>query len=91
VLNVLALIGFARRAGFSIAETKLLITGFGADVTASTRWRAMVSRKQSELDSVIADARRMKKLLQMVADNCECPALEECGRQMRIRNEVTTT
>jgi MerR family transcriptional regulator, redox-sensitive transcriptional activator SoxR len=81
VFNVLAVIEFAKRAGFNIAETKLLLTGFGADVTASTRWRAMAHLKQEELDRLIADARRMKSLLGL-ALKCRCVTLNECGRRL---------
>jgi MerR family redox-sensitive transcriptional activator SoxR len=82
VFNVLAVIEQAKRAGFTIAETKLLLTGFGPNVEASARWRAMAQRKREELDSVIANARRMKSLLRRVL-KCECVTLEECGRRMR--------
>jgi MerR family redox-sensitive transcriptional activator SoxR len=79
VFGGLAVIHHAKRAGFTIAETRLLLTGFGLDVTASARWRSMAQRKQEELDRVIANARRMKKLLRL-ATKCKCVTLEECGR-----------
>jgi MerR family redox-sensitive transcriptional activator SoxR len=84
VFNVLAVIEYAKRAGFTIAQTKLLLTGFGAEVTASARWRSMARRKQGELDEVIANARRMKNLLQ-AASKCKCLSLEECGRRLARR------
>jgi MerR family redox-sensitive transcriptional activator SoxR len=84
VFYALAVIEFAKRAGFSIAETKLLLTGFGAEVTASARWRAMARRKQEELDRTISDARRMKTLLSQILQ-CRCVTLEECGRRMKDR------
>src|SRR5256885_3414633 len=65
VFNILAVIEYAKRAGFTITQTKLLLTGFGANVTASTRWRSMAQRKQGELDDVIVNAQRMKRLLEM--------------------------
>ncbi len=79
IFNALAVIAYAKKAGFTIAETKLLLNGFGRDVSASARWRAIAHHKQAELDIVIANARRMKSLLRS-ALRCECMTLEECGR-----------
>jgi len=89
VFNVLAVIEYAKRAGFTIAQTKLLLTGFGTEVTASARWRSMARRKQGELDEVIANAHRMKNLLQ-VALKCKCLSLEECGRRLARRGAATS-
>jgi MerR family transcriptional regulator, redox-sensitive transcriptional activator SoxR len=85
VFSTLAVIEFAKRAGFSIAETKLLFTGFGSEVTASARWRAMADRKQKELDLAIASARRMKRLLSL-ARECRCVTLEQCGKLGRPKS-----
>src|SRR5947207_15124624 len=79
VFNALGVSQIAKEAGFTIAETKLLLYGFGRDVTASERWRTLAERKQVELDALIATARRMKGLLR-AALGCECVTLEECGR-----------
>ena len=80
VFNVLAVIDFAKRAGFSVAEIRVLLSGFGPAVVASTRWRAMARRKQRELNGAIADAHRMKSLLR-AALKCRCMTLDECGRR----------
>jgi DNA-binding transcriptional MerR regulator len=87
VFNTLAVIHYARRAGFTIAETKLLLTGFGADVTASARWRTLATRKQAELDRIILSARRMKALLARTV-RCKCVTLEECGRTLRTATKA---
>ena len=80
VFNTLAVIESAKRIGFTIAETKLLLTGFGTEVSPSARWRTLAKRKQKELEQVIADAHRMEALLQLVL-KCKCLTLEECGRR----------
>lgn len=82
VFNVLAVIEQAKRVGFTIAETKWLLRGFGPNVEASARWRFMARRKQEELDAVIANARQMKSLLRL-ALQCDCVTLEDCGRRLR--------
>jgi len=74
VLNTLALIAYAKQAGFTIADTKRLLSGFAADVPASTRWR--------ELDATIAKALRMRHSLQ-AALHCTCETLAQCGHRIR--------
>ncbi|MPY87503.1 MAG: MerR family transcriptional regulator [Luteitalea sp.] len=82
VFDKLALIAYAKRVGFTLRETKLLLSGFSNDVPPSARWRGLANRKRAELDALIADVRRMKHLLD-VALHCECPTLDECGRRLR--------
>jgi MerR family transcriptional regulator, redox-sensitive transcriptional activator SoxR len=84
VFNTLALIAYAKQVGFTIAETKLLLSGSASHVPASARWHALARRKQAELDATIANARRMKRLLE-VALKCRCLNLDECGRRLKIR------
>jgi MerR family transcriptional regulator, redox-sensitive transcriptional activator SoxR len=81
VFNRLALIGFARRVGFTIAETKLLLTGFPNDAPASARWQNLARRKQRELEAIIANARHMHRALDAVLQ-CECRSLDDCGRRL---------
>ena len=84
VFNTLAVIEIAKQAGFTIGETRLLLHGFGRDVAASRRWRALAERKEAEIDALMANARRMKRLLR-AALGCRCVTLEECGRWLRSR------
>jgi MerR family redox-sensitive transcriptional activator SoxR len=83
VLNALALIAYAKQVGFTIAETKLLLSASPPNTPASARWHGLARRKQAELDATIAQARRMKRLLQS-ALTCRCPNLDECGRRLRM-------
>jgi MerR family transcriptional regulator, redox-sensitive transcriptional activator SoxR len=89
VLDRLALIAYAKHVGFTIAETKLLLAGFAADVPPSARWRALATRKQQELDAIITRARQMKRLLNAVLA-CQCMGLDECGRRIRAGSRRTT-
>jgi MerR family redox-sensitive transcriptional activator SoxR len=82
VLNTLALIAYAKQVGFTIADTQRLLSGFGADVPASARWRELGSRKQRELDATIAKALRMRHSLQ-AALHCTCDTLTQCGHRIR--------
>jgi MerR family redox-sensitive transcriptional activator SoxR len=82
VLNTLALIAFAKRAGFTIAETRELLVGFDANVPASDRWRALAQRKEQELDALIAKALEMKESLRRV-QRCRCRTVSQCGQRFR--------
>jgi MerR family transcriptional regulator, redox-sensitive transcriptional activator SoxR len=81
VLHALMVIRYAKRAGFTIAETKHLIGGFAPDVPASARWRVLALRKEGELAVLIARARRTRALLR-AALRCRCRDLDECGRRL---------
>lgn len=85
VLNTLALIGYAKDVGFTVRETKLLLSGFERDIPPSARWRTLAQRKQKELEAIIDHAHRMRHLLDVVS-KCECITLEECGRRLRARS-----
>ena len=78
ILNYLAVIDTAKRAGFRVEEIKKLFHGFGRGIPASHRWQLLARRKITEIDELIARARKMKRLLEK-ADRCKCLDLENCG------------
>jgi MerR family redox-sensitive transcriptional activator SoxR len=93
VVDRLALIQFAQRAGFTIAEIQTLFEGFEDATPASVRWQVLARRKLEEVDALIARAERMKVLLgQALA--CQCLRLEDCaacmGKQRTVRRSLTT-
>jgi MerR family transcriptional regulator, redox-sensitive transcriptional activator SoxR len=77
-LRVLGVIRLAKQAGFTVAETRMLLHGFSAGTPPSARWRALALRKRAEMDALIARAERMKQILETVLQ-CECPQLSDCG------------
>ena len=79
VLNYLAVIDVARRAGFRMDEMRQLFHGFGRGIPAFHRWQVLARRKITEMDELIARAKKMKRLLQK-ADRCKCLDLEDCGK-----------
>ncbi len=81
VLDQLALIGLAKRAGFTVAEIKQLVAGFARQTPPGERWRALTKAKRAELDQRIAEAQRMKTVLDLVV-RCRCPTLRDCARAM---------
>ena len=77
VLRRLALIGGAKRAGFTLGEIRTLLHGFPAGTGAAQRWQALASEKLVEVDEAIAQLRIARDLLQE-ALRCECGSLDEC-------------
>ena len=78
-LRRLALIGGAKRAGFTLGEIRTLLHGFPAGVRAAQRWQALASEKLVEVEGSIARLRETKGLLEE-ALRCECASLDECAR-----------
>ena len=84
VVNYLAVIDVAKRAGFRVDEIRRLFHGFGKGIPAFRRWKVLAERKITEMDDLIASARKMKRLLQK-ADRCKCLELEDCGKAFLAR------
>jgi DNA-binding transcriptional MerR regulator len=82
VLDRLAVIAYARRAGYSLEEIRQLFTGFTPRVAAGRRWRALAQKKLREIDAAIAALREMQKLVRRSL-RCRCLDLEQCGRRIR--------
>ena len=78
-LRRLALIGGAKRAGFTLGEIRTLLHGFPAGTRAAQRWQALASKKLDEVDEAIAQLRQTRGLLEE-ALRCECASLDECAR-----------
>ncbi len=79
VLHQLLIICFAKDAGFTLAEIRLLLHGFPQTTAASARWNKLARRKITELEHTIANARAMRRMLQSVM-RCRCRKLEECAQ-----------
>ena len=77
VLDRLAVIDVAQRAGFTLAEIETLVNGFSARTAPSERWAEVARTKIGELDNLIARASGMKRLLEEGLE-CECLTLEQC-------------
>jgi MerR family redox-sensitive transcriptional activator SoxR len=79
VFSSLALIRLAQESGFTIAETRQLISGFDRSTPASARWQTMARGKIAELARRIEQAERMKGLLEGLVQ-CRCETLDQCVR-----------
>jgi MerR family redox-sensitive transcriptional activator SoxR len=77
----LALIAFAKDAGFTLAEIRRLLSGFREGTPAAERWRALATAKLRELDEAAKRIETMRAILRR-AVKCGCLDLEECGRRI---------
>lgn len=82
VLERLAVIDVAQRAGFTLGEIRTLCSGI-APRKPSPRWRAMAQRKLVEVEDLLGRVKEMKRLLEL-GIACGCVRLEDCEL---IRNE----
>lgn len=78
-LRRLALIGGAKRAGFTLGEIRVLLHGFPAGTGAAERWQTLASQKLGEVDETISRLRETRLLLEE-ALRCGCASLDGCAR-----------
>jgi MerR family transcriptional regulator, redox-sensitive transcriptional activator SoxR len=90
ILNHLAVINVAKRAGFRVDEIKQLFHGFGKGIPAFHRWQVLARRKINEMDHLIARAKKIKGLLEKT-DRCKCLDLEDCGRVLLAHSQKETS
>ena len=89
VLDRLGVIRLAQSAGFTLAETRTLLGGFGRRTPPGVRWRSLAERKRAELQARIEEARAMQRVLDNLLA-CECPTLDDCGRATPRREAAKT-
>ena len=77
VLELLAVLRMAQKAGLTIAEMHLLVAGFSLETPASARWQLLARKKLQEVETVIAHAQQTKQLLERLVQ-CSCLHLKEC-------------
>src|SRR5262249_36614295 len=80
----LAVVEMARRAGFTIAEIRLLFHGFKEGAPASHRWKELARKKIRDMDLLMKQLRSMRRLLK-ASMSCRCIKLEDCGRILLSR------
>lgn len=90
VLDRLAVIQMAQRAGFTVAEIQALCNSFTAETPASARWEAFARQKLAEMDTLILRPQAMKRVLEGELLRCSCLTLDECARYLREQGEGET-
>ena len=79
IFAAIAIVQLAQAAGFTLAETRALVSGFDRATPASTRWQTMARRKLVDVTERIEKAQRMKALLERLLQ-CRCETLDQCVR-----------
>jgi MerR family redox-sensitive transcriptional activator SoxR len=82
VLERLAMIRFAKHVGFSVAEIKVLLGGVEGR-PPTERWRKLAAGKVAQVDTFVAQARAVRKLLSETLV-FQCPKLVERGRALPL-------
>lgn len=79
-LQQISLIILSKRAGFTLAETRVVLSGLSARTPPPAIWRELAKRKLPEIDQKLAEAKTMKKILEEGL-RCDCLTLDDCLRQ----------
>lgn len=77
VLELLAAVKIAQRAGFTVAEARTLLHDFSPDTPPSARWQVLAREKLPEIEALISRAIEIRRLLRRGL-RCECLRLEDC-------------
>ncbi|MCI0773737.1 MAG: MerR family transcriptional regulator [Chloroflexi bacterium] len=77
-IDRLGVIQIAKKAGFTLSEIKVLLSGFSETEPPSAQWKIMAQEKIEQVEALIERAQGMKRLL-MEGLECECLRMEECA------------
>jgi MerR family transcriptional regulator, redox-sensitive transcriptional activator SoxR len=76
----ISLIVLIKRAGFTLAETRIVLCGLSDRTPPPEIWRKLAERKLPEVKQTLAEAKTMKKILEDGL-RCECLTLDDCLRR----------
>ena len=74
----LEVLEIAKRAGFSLDETRVLLQSAEAGTPAFESLRALAARKLPDVEALIARAQAMRDWL-LIANDCSCTSLDVCA------------
>lgn len=80
-LRQVSLIVLIKRAGFTLAETRIVLAGLSDRTPPPEIWRELAQRKLPEIEQTLAEARATKKILEEGL-RCDCLTLDDCLRQI---------
>ena len=81
ILDRLALISFAKKAGFRLREIDALRNGNLTGKSLPQLWRELAEEKRTLLDLIITQAQQAKGQLEVLS-RCRCRDLDGCGRRI---------
>jgi MerR family transcriptional regulator, redox-sensitive transcriptional activator SoxR len=76
-MRQIEMVALAKRAGFSLAEIRVILSGLSSKAPPSEIWRTLASDKLPEVEQTLAEAQVMKGILE-AGLRCECLRLEDC-------------
>jgi MerR family redox-sensitive transcriptional activator SoxR len=79
-LRQISLIVLIKRAGFTLAETRIVLAGLSEETPPPEIWRKLAERKLPEIKQTLAEAKAMKKILEEGL-RCDCLTLDDCLRR----------
>jgi MerR family transcriptional regulator, redox-sensitive transcriptional activator SoxR len=77
IVGRIRIILLARKAGFSIEETKMFLSGWPTSITPAERWRALAEKKLIDLELQMQRLAEMRSILK-ASFRCRCLKLEDC-------------
>jgi len=77
MVRMIEVLRFAQQAGFTLEEIKTLFRGVDRGATLGDAWRLLAHSKLAELDTLVANARRMQRAIE-AGLQCGCIRLEDC-------------
>jgi MerR family redox-sensitive transcriptional activator SoxR len=75
----LALIAYAKNAGFTLDEIRTLVADFPAE-----KWSRLAARKIEELDALSQKIETMRASLQKIS-GCRCHDVDECAHAIAVK------
>jgi MerR family redox-sensitive transcriptional activator SoxR len=79
-LQQISLIVLIKHAGFTLAETRILLCGLSDKTPPPEIWRKLAEAKLPEIKQTLTEAKAMKKILEEGL-RCNCLTLDDCLRQ----------
>jgi DNA-binding transcriptional MerR regulator len=76
-LQQIEMVALAKRAGFTLAEIRIILSGVSGKTPPSEVWRGLASDKLPEVEQTLAEAQAMKGILE-AGLRCECLSLKDC-------------
>ena len=85
-VRMIEVLGFAQRAGFSLAEIKTLFSTGDPGSQLGERWHELAQTKLRELERLVEQAAQMRRTIELGLA-CACVRLEDCliGRRSEKR------
>ena len=76
-VQMLSMILFAQKAGFTLTEIKTLFQGFATNTPVGDQWRLLAGQKLTEINALIQRAEQMKQLIE-AGMQCGCVQWQDC-------------